>query len=59
MKVYHKGYPKDETLENNTRNSTHGVGYYVYKNLKACEDHISSNSKIYAYDLQDGTYLLE
>lgn len=59
MKVYHKGYSKGETLENNTRNSTHGVGYYVYKNLGACKEHMSSNNKIYAYDLQNGTYLLE
>lgn len=59
MKVYHKGYSKEETLENNTRNSTHGVGYYVYKNLNACQEHKSSNNKIYAYDLQNGTYLQE
>lgn len=59
MKVYHKGYSKSETLENNTRNSTHGVGFYVFKDLQACKEHKSTNNKIYSYDLLDGNYIKE
>ena len=57
MKVYHRGYSKLETLENNTRNSTHGVGFYVFKDLQACKEHPSTNNKIYSYNLLDGNYI--
>ena len=59
MKVYHKGYSLKDTKENNTRNSTHGVGFYVYKDLSTCKNHISSNNNIYSYDLESGNYLQE
>ena len=39
--------------DNNTQNSTHGVGFYVYESLDAVKEHKSTCNDIWEYDLRE------